>query len=73
VRPFLSLLMLVLAVSALSLSALTLWEAYGSGAPYYGRTTNMDKWSNPWPVLGVMNAVTLLACVLLQRWRKRLG
>jgi hypothetical protein len=24
-------------------------EAYGSGAPYYSRTTNMDKWRNPLP------------------------
>jgi hypothetical protein len=24
-------------------------EAYGAGAPYYSRTTNMDKWRNPLP------------------------
>jgi hypothetical protein len=28
-----------------------LMESYGSGPPYYGRTTNMDKWSNPMPGL----------------------
>lgn len=22
-------------------------EAYGSGAPYFDRTTNMDKWESP--------------------------
>ena len=26
-------------------------ESYGSGPPYYGRTTNMDKWTNPVPGL----------------------
>lgn len=26
-------------------------ESYGSGPPYYGRTTNMDKWTNPAPGL----------------------
>jgi hypothetical protein len=34
-------------------------EAYGSGPPYYGRTTNMDKWGDPVPVLLVIDAVTL--------------
>jgi hypothetical protein len=26
-------------------------ESYGSGPPYYGRTTNMDKWASPVPGL----------------------
>lgn len=26
-------------------------ESYGAGPPYYGRTTNMDKWTNPVPGL----------------------
>jgi hypothetical protein len=26
-------------------------ESYGSGPPYYGRTTNMDKWTSPVPGL----------------------
>lgn len=26
-------------------------ESYGSGPPYYGRTTNMDKWTDPVPGL----------------------
>ena len=30
---------------------ISLVEAYGSGPPYYSRTTNMDKWSNPLPIL----------------------
>ncbi|HLK99331.1 MAG TPA: hypothetical protein VK539_02060 [Myxococcaceae bacterium] len=41
------------------LNVLNLSEAYGDGPPYYGRTTNMDKWSDPVPVLLVLDAVTL--------------
>jgi multisubunit Na+/H+ antiporter MnhC subunit len=44
----------------------SLAEAYGDGPPYYGRTTNMDKWSDPVPVLLVLDAVALtLVGVLL--------
>nr|WP_110384885.1 hypothetical protein [Paraburkholderia silvatlantica] len=39
-------------------------EAYGSGPPYYSRTTNMDKWSSPLPLLTVVDAVSVLAIVL---------
>jgi hypothetical protein len=37
-------------------------EAYGSGPPHYGRTTNMDKWSDPRPALLILDAVTLIVC-----------
>jgi hypothetical protein len=37
-------------------------EAYGSGPPYYGRTTNMDKWSDPTLALIVLDAAALLVC-----------
>ena len=42
-----------------------LLEAFGSGPPYYGRTTNMDKWQNPVPLLISVDAVVLLALWLL--------
>ena len=29
------------------LNTSTLVEMYGSGPPYYSRTTNMDKWHKP--------------------------
>jgi hypothetical protein len=46
-------------------------EAFGGGPPYYDRTTNMDKWSNPVPVLAAVDAVVLgvLWFVLSRRWR----
>jgi hypothetical protein len=37
-------------------------EAYGDGPPYYGRSTNMDKWTSPWPALLALDAGTLVAC-----------
>lgn len=30
--------------------------AFGDGPPYYGHTTNMDKWANPIPFLIVFNS-----------------
>jgi hypothetical protein len=43
-------------VVALWLVGSALMEAYGSGAPYYGRTTNMDKWDHPLPFVAVVLA-----------------
>jgi hypothetical protein len=40
-------------------------EAFGSGPPYYGRSTNMDKWSNPVPILTCVNAFGLVLAGLL--------
>jgi hypothetical protein len=42
-----------------------LTEAFGSGPPYYGQTTNMDKWSNPLPMLVAIDAAVLLVTVAL--------
>lgn len=53
---------LVIVVSAAFVNYAAITEAYGEGAPYYGRTTNMDKWTSPVPTLA---AVDVLAVVLL--------
>lgn len=42
--------------------------AFGSGPPYYGRSTNMDKWENPIPTLIVVDAVALVVAFFLLRW-----
>lgn len=47
------------------LHAVQLDEAYGSGPPYYGRTTNMDKWESPLPLLFVVDAIALGITALL--------
>lgn len=47
-------------------------DAYGSGPPYYSRTTNMDKWHNPLPGLIPIDGLALLvvaAAVALYRRR----
>ena len=63
---------LVLAVAAfISYEAIT--EAYGSGPPYYSRTTNMDKWSNPLPALLLGDAAAILVAGLLMRAGMRRG
>jgi hypothetical protein len=46
-------------------------EAYGDGAPYYGRTTNMDKWSSPWPALATLDAFAVAALVAWRVGRRR--
>jgi hypothetical protein len=46
-------------------------EAYGAGPPYYGRTTNMDKWSDPLPRLLVIDLGALaLVGVVARRLRR---
>lgn len=35
-------------------------EAFGEGPPYYGRTTNLDKWSDPRPRLLALDGAALL-------------
>lgn len=46
-------------------------EAYGSGPPYYGRTTNMDKWDSPIAVLVVVDVLALGAGVGLVTYALR--
>ena len=42
-------------------------EAFGSGPPYYARTTNMDKWTNPILKLAVIDVIAALFLVILFR------
>ena len=53
-----TLLVAVLLVGAFN--AFNLNEAYGDGPPYYARTTNMDKWADPLPMLAGIDAVAVL-------------
>ncbi|MGF6937984.1 hypothetical protein OKW41_007146 [Paraburkholderia sp. UCT70] len=66
------LLALVVAVAAFNV--INLDEAYGSGEPYYSRTTNMDKWSDPLPVLAVVDGVAVnVIAVGFLLWRRMRG
>lgn len=63
--------------------ALTIWidyshlvEAYGGGPPYYGRTTNMDKWESPISFLILINLASIICAatfVKLGLFLKRKG
>lgn len=77
-RKLLPILMILAAVAILIALALMSYqildEAYGSGPPYYGRTTNMDKWSDPGPRLIAICGIGLAgAGVLLWLGLRGLG
>ncbi|MDR5757078.1 hypothetical protein QCE88_08935 [Caballeronia sp. LZ035] len=41
-------------------NALNLNEYYGDGPPYYSRTTNMDLWFNPLPIITLVDSIGAL-------------
>ncbi len=45
--------------------------SFGGGPPYYGRSTNMDKWENPVPTLIVIDALALVVALIVIRWSRR--
>ena len=63
-----ALLLLALVVG---FNAGNLIEAYGSGAPYYSRTVNMDKWVDPLPLLALVDALTVLLLFAAVRMLRR--
>lgn len=42
-----------------------LWEAFGPGPPYYGRTVNLDKWESPILSLLLIDAVAAIVVTVL--------
>lgn len=65
------LFLIVLGLLVLGAAALVSYEAineaFGAGPPYYSRSTNMDKWSNPLPQLLLGDAVAVVVGGLLFR------
>lgn len=43
-------------------------QAYGAGAPYYFRTTNLDKWVDPVPYLILVDLIVLGIAVIAIRF-----
>jgi hypothetical protein len=43
-------------------------DAYGSGPPYYSRSVNMDKWTNPLPYLIPVDALLIGLVVVALRF-----
>ncbi len=47
-------------------------EAYGNGAPYFGRTTNMDKWESPVLMLVMIDiGILLISGVAFLMYKKQ--
>lgn len=47
-----------------------IWN-FGDGPPYYGRTTNMDKWEDPVPTLLAIDISVAVVVFLIGRWAVR--
>ena len=60
-----ALLAVATACGATWITVINLVEAYGSGAPFYGQTTNMDKWESPVAFLMVIDGVALGITIVL--------
>ncbi|PMS33229.1 hypothetical protein [Trinickia symbiotica] len=62
--------LVALAGPIIAFNVININEAFGDGPPYYGRTTNMDKWFNSLPVLAAVDSLGLLviaACIYFMR------
>lgn len=59
-------ILLTCAFNAISLNA-----AYGDGPPYYARSTNMAKWTNPLPLPGMVDGAMLVVIAAYRSWLRR--
>lgn len=71
IRTLTGVVLLAVGVLVIAFNAINLSDAYGSGPPYYARTMNMDKWTNPLPVLAAVDIGFVLACAVYGRWIRR--
>ncbi len=51
---------ILIVVTCTYINYINLVEAFGSGPPYFDRTTNMDKWSNPIPFLVLLDIAVII-------------
>ena len=74
-KKLLAIVCMVLVAALLSFLAYVNYDAivgaFGDGPPYYGRTTNMDKWANPIPTLLGVDLLALGLSWFLLRWALR--
>lgn len=66
-KPLLTSCVVIITVATLWFDFHYLNEAYGAGPPYFSRSTNMDKWTSPWPALVVVNALSASVIYLCVR------
>jgi len=71
-KKYFALLFLLLSLGMLCFAGFVTYDniagAFGSGPPYFSRTTNMDKWQNPIPYLIGLDVLVLVAVFWLARW-----
>lgn len=60
-----------LAAMAVAYNIYVWTEMFGDGPPFYGRTTNMDKWDDPRPWIIPMDIVAACAILLTLRRLRR--
>lgn len=75
---FQGVLLLILSAIVLALAGFityeSLMEAYGAGPPYFSRTENMDKWSDPvWKVFAVDLVLICIALLLARAGIRKLN
>lgn len=61
----------VLVVTAAYLNIAVSVEYFGAGEPYFGRSRNMDKWINPLPLLGMLDAAVVAAVLIVAKMTRR--
>lgn len=75
-KKMLAVLLMSLSVAVFFLTAYVNFDnisgAFGSGPPYYDRTTNMDKWQNPMPYLVGLDLIALALILVLSWWALKL-
>jgi len=59
-RPVIVIISILIVVACTYVNYINLVEAFGSGPPYFDRTTNMDKWSNPIPFLVLLDIAVII-------------
>jgi hypothetical protein len=65
---FVAIAGLVLLAAVILVNIVSISDAFGDGPPYFGRTTNMDKWRNPLPILAAVDGIAAIVVFIAGRW-----
>lgn len=72
IRIFFAMVLVTFLILVILFNIVNLHEAFGSGPPYYSQTTNMDKWTNPIPILLIVDTIMMLVIIVyFFCWRRR--
>lgn len=65
------MVLLIVVFGAIAINLVNLQDAYGDGPPYYGRSTNMDKWESPLPALVPLDVGVIVLIGIYAIWLRR--